>query len=198
MPIWYWEKEFLVINQTCPIETACLKNSFHLYKKKITILKYCKLLSQLPPSIPLSAKSPPVINTFLSTILCIFVKGTSGNQAHPWEYRGSSVSMLIFPSKHMWTQEWDFCAWAVSYSLCFQICFFFHFISWRLITLQYCSGFCHTLTWISHGFTCVPHPDPPSHPPLHPIPLGLPSAPNMLLFGWLIGCPEFMTLFYII
>ena len=22
------------------------------------------------------------------------------------------------------------------------------FISWRLLTLQYCSGFCHTLTWI--------------------------------------------------
>ena len=42
----------------------------------------------------------------------------------------------------------------------------------------YCSGFCHTLTWISHGFTCVPHPDPPSHLPLHPIPLGLPSAPG--------------------
>ena len=46
--------------------------------------------------------------------------------------------------------------------------FFFIFISWRLITLQYCSGFCHTLTWISHGFTCVPHPDPPSHLPPHP------------------------------
>ena len=28
--------------------------------------------------------------------------------------------------------------------------FFFFFISWRLITLQYCSGFCHTLKWISH------------------------------------------------
>ena len=27
------------------------------------------------------------------------------------------------------------------------------FISWRLITLQYCSGLCHTLTWISHGYT---------------------------------------------
>ena len=41
--------------------------------------------------------------------------------------------------------------------------FFFSFIliSWRLITLQYCSGFCHTLTWISHGFACVPHPNPP-------------------------------------
>ena len=38
----------------------------------------------------------------------------------------------------------------------------FIFISWRIITLQYCSGFCHTLTWISHGFTCIPHPRCPS------------------------------------
>ena len=52
------------------------------------------------------------------------------------------------------------------------------FFSWRLITLPYCSGFCHTLTRISHGFTCIPHPDPPSHFPLHQIPLGLPSAPG--------------------
>ena len=37
----------------------------------------------------------------------------------------------------------------------------FIFISWRRITFQYCSGFCHTLTWSSHGFTCIPHPDPP-------------------------------------
>ena len=44
--------------------------------------------------------------------------------------------------------------------------FSFIFISWRLITLQYCSGFCHTLTWICLGFTCSPHPDPPSHLPL--------------------------------
>ena len=35
------------------------------------------------------------------------------------------------------------------------IYFSFIFISWRLITLQYCSDFCCTLTWISHGFTCV-------------------------------------------
>ena len=61
-------------------------------------------------------------------------------------------------------------------------CFFFFpfiFISWRLITLQYCSGFCHILTWISHGVTSIPHPDPPSHLPPHPIPLGLPSAPAL-------------------
>ena len=54
--------------------------------------------------------------------------------------------------------------------------FSFIFISWKLITLQYCRGFYHTLTWISHGFTCVPHPSPPSNLPPHPIPLGLPSA----------------------
>ena len=62
----------------------------------------------------------------------------------------------------------------------FFLCTFFVclFISWRLITLQYCSGFCHTLTWISHGYTCIPHSDPPSHHPPHPITLGLPSAPG--------------------
>ena len=50
----------------------------------------------------------------------------------------------------------------------FHIFFPFIFISWRLITLQYSSGFCHTLTWINHGFTCVPHPIPP--PASLPIP----------------------------
>ena len=50
--------------------------------------------------------------------------------------------------------------------------FSFIFISWRLITLQYCSGFCHTLTWISHGVTCIPRPDPPLPPPSPPDPSG--------------------------
>ena len=73
----------------------------------------------------------------------------------------------------------------VSQSCFFKILFFiknffpFIFISWRLIALQYCSGFCHTWTWISHGFTCVPHPNPPSHFPPHPILLVLPSAPAL-------------------
>ena len=63
--------------------------------------------------------------------------------------------------------------------LIYLFIFSFIFISWKLITLQYCSVFCHTLTWISHGFTCVPHPNPPSRLPPHPIPLGLPSAPAL-------------------
>ena len=54
--------------------------------------------------------------------------------------------------------------------LIYLFIFSFIFISWKLITLQYCSVFCHTLTWISHGFTCVPHPNPPSRLPPHPIP----------------------------
>ena len=60
-------------------------------------------------------------------------------------------------------------------------CLFFNYIyfNWRLITLHYCSGFCHTWTWISHGCTCVSHPEPPSHLPPHPIPQGRPSAPAL-------------------
>ena len=64
-------------------------------------------------------------------------------------------------------------------SLSFFFFFSFIFVSWKLITLQYFSGFCHTLTRISHGFTCVPHPNPPSHLPPPPIPLGFPSAPAL-------------------
>ena len=73
----------------------------------------------------------------------------------------------------------------------------FILISWRPITPQYCSGFCHTLIWISHGFTCVPHPDPPSRLLLHPIPLSLPSAPALstcLMHPTWAGdlwCPQF-------
>ena len=40
--------------------------------------------------------------------------------------------------------------------------FSFIFISWRLITLQYCSGFCHTLTWSAMDLHVFPNPIP--HP----------------------------------
>ena len=59
-------------------------------------------------------------------------------------------------------------SWCILFFLNFFLAFYFLlffsfiFISWRLIILQYCSGFCHTLTWIHHGFTCIPHPDPPT------------------------------------
>ena len=57
--------------------------------------------------------------------------------------------------------------------------YLFIYFNWRRITSQYCGGFCHTFTWISHGCTCVPRPEPPSHLPPHPIPQGHPSAPAL-------------------
>ena len=41
-----------------------------------------------------------------------------------------------------------------------------------------CSEFCHTLKWNGLEFTCLPHPVPTSHLPLHPLPPGLPRAPG--------------------
>ena len=66
---------------------------------------------------------------------------------------GSAVSSLSFMSKY----------------------FLFFFSIFFLI----CSEFCHTIKWNSHGFTCVPHPNPPSHLPLHPV---FSNLPYNLLF----------------
>ena len=53
---------------------------------------------------------------------------------------------------------------------------FFVYFNRKVIVLQYYGGFCHALTWISHGCTCVPHCEHPSHIPPHPISLGCRSA----------------------
>ena len=88
-----------------------------------------------------------------------------------WVNSGNSVRLYFWGLQNhckWWLQPWNF----------FLISFLkFIYFNWRLITLQWCSGFCHTLTWISHGCTCVPHPEPPSHLPPRTIPLGHPSAP---------------------
>ena len=56
----------------------------------------------------------------------------------------------------------------------FNIYSFFIIIFFYYFTILY--WFCHTSTCICHC-TRVPHPEPPSHLPLHTIPLGHPSAP---------------------
>ena len=60
--------------------------------------------------------------------------------------------------------------WEIEVPSPLRITFFLSFVyfNWRLITLQYCGGFCHTLTSISRGCICVPHPEPP--PTSLPIP----------------------------
>ena len=57
---------------------------------------------------------------------------------------------------------------------CYEWDYFISFLkkylfNWRLIAFQFCGGFCHTLTWISHRGSHVPPPSwtpfPPPSPP---------------------------------
>ena len=102
------------------------------------------------------------------------------------------VKAIVFPVVMYRCESWtikkieplkNWCFWTVVlektlfcsccfWFFCFVLFLFFYFF------IFICSGFCHTLKWNSHGFTCVPHPDPPSHLPLYPLPLGFPSAPG--------------------
>ena len=106
----------------------------------------------------------------------------------------SEVSVCMSSCKKNQLNIWSFLTWCWNILVCsvtkhlktlnlkwlVPVSFFsFIFISWRLITLQYYSGFCHTLTWISHGFTCVSPSWSRSRLPPHLIPLGLPSAPAL-------------------
>ena len=78
-------------------------------------------------------------------------KGTWGWWKSGWSRRDSNRGGFG------WEQKDYRC---VNYFIFIYLFIYLFFISWRLITWQYCSGFCHTLTRISHGYTCIPHPDP--------------------------------------
>ena len=91
------------------------------------------------------------------------------SQSH--RFSSSQVWMWKLYHKEGWVLK-NWCFWTVVLEKIEKKIYF----NWGLITLQYCSGFCHTLTWISHGCTYVPHPEPPFHLPPHTIPLGHPSA----------------------
>ena len=72
---------------------------------------------------------------------------------------------------------------------CHDLIFFiFIYFNWRLITLQYCDDFCHTLTWIHHGCTCVPilycPPTSLPIPSLWVIPAQQPWAPCLMHQTW--------------
>ena len=60
--------------------------------------------------------------------------------------------------------------------------FFFQLIyfNWRIITLQYCDGFCHTSNMNQpQVYTCPHHPEPPSHLPPYCFHLGCSRAPAL-------------------
>ena len=56
--------------------------------------------------------------------------------------------------------------------------FFFFIFIFTLCYFTVLYWFCHTSTWVHHGCTWVPNPEPPSHLPPYTIPLGYPSAPT--------------------
>ena len=79
--------------------------------------------------------------------------------------------------------------------LLFIFFFSFIFISWRLISLQHCSGFFHTLTWISHGFLNVSPLNSDSCPDVGIGPLLRFPGPVLLtlqFFPSLLPPPEFV------
>ena len=82
------------------------------------------------------------------------------SQINKYIKKNNNLKKYIIYKKHIVKQKKTpistLGSWTTSYL--FSHTFFFN---WRPITLQYCSGFCHTFTWISHGCTCVPNSEPP-------------------------------------
>ena len=77
-----------------------------------------------------------------------------------------------------------------------MVCFSFFslvYFNWRIIALQYCDDFSHTLTWISHRYTCAPsilNSQPPPSPP-HPSKLSQSTS-----FGCPASCVELALTIY--
>ena len=150
------------------------------------------------PSHPLSSPSPPACQSFpASGSFPVSQLVASGGHSI-----GASVSASVLP---MNSQNWFLLGLTSLISLLSKELskvfsntgllqfksinsFFLIYFNFRLITLQYCSGFCHTLTWISHGCTCVPHLEPPSTslpiPSLWVIPVHQPLAPCLMHKTW--------------
>ena len=80
---------------------------------------------------------------------------------------------LLFSTFQFFFNEYGVLSYFFSFARIYFIYLFFYF------TIFY--GFCHTSTWICHRCTHVPHSEPPSHLPPHPIRLGHPSAPAPII-----------------
>ena len=113
---------------------------------------------------PNYSSSQPCGLDFIISVLQIRKYRLSGAKSFSYTAHLSNRHLTI----ELWLQNlWLFYSTKELQTLSFIYLFNFTLLYW----------FCHTLTWISHRCTRVPHPEPSSHLPPHPIPLGHPSAP---------------------
>ena len=120
----------------------------------------------------------PEENLLLQCFHCMFLQGEQpGPTAYLLHHSGSSFHLLcslpplflpLFPSPTY---------------IFFSILNVFIF-NWRIIAWQYCVGFCHTSTWISHRYICPLPLETYSHLPSHATPLG--CQRGMVWAPWVI------------
>ena len=107
----------------------------------------------------------------------------AGGTRNPLQCSFFFIVLILFSLIHIWRNKYaKDCLSSIHFSpsLKKEIIYF----NWKLITLQYCSGFCHTLTWISHGCTRVPILTP-LLPPSSSHPSGLSQSTG---FGCPVSC----------
>ena len=103
---------------------------------------------------------------------------------HDWNNLATDFHLSIYKSA-VWVKEVPSIMWVVlhplkasflsSFFLLSSLFFLIFIFTLFYFTILY--WFCHTLTWIRHGGTWVPNPEPPSHLPPHIISLDHPRAP---------------------
>ena len=88
-------------------------------------------------------------------------------------------NLWVFDSYKLEYWKWEANIVLLFSKYCMKVTFIsvFFFLIFTLFYFTILYWFCHTLTWIHHGCTCIPKHEPPSHLPPHNISLGHPRAP---------------------
>ena len=97
----------------------------------------------------------------------------------PWCHRHSPISVMsaailesqLLDPMHFQVGGSPKAYWCLPFFLGFPYHnIFLNFIfNWMITALQYCVGFCHTSTWISHRYTHAPPNLPPTSHPIPPL-----------------------------